>query len=104
MDVLPTVCGLAGVPLPAGLDGRNLAGPGGRIEADPDHIATGYRRRLPGDGGCGYFDALTARSRDHRLTVYRGGSGEQMASAWGRWGSRSACSSPSCPPAARAGR
>ena len=78
VDVLPTVCGLAGVPLPAGLDGRNLAGPGGRIEAAPHHIATGYRRRLPGDGGCGYFDALTARSRDHRLTVYRGGSGEEI--------------------------
>ena len=82
VDLLPTLCDLAGIERPVGIDGASmLAGPSGPWRHDdPAHADTvAYRRRLPGDSRCQYFDAVSLRTRDHRLTIYRDADGTERA-------------------------
>ena len=71
VDLLPTLCDRAGIDRPAAIDGRNLD--------DTDGVAFSYRRRLPGDGNCRYFDAISVRTATHRLTLYRDDAGHELA-------------------------
>ena len=78
VDLHPTLCDAAGIARPAGLDGRSLLDPQTQPDPCDDSAAVSYRRRLPGDGSCRYFDLLSIRTPRHRLTLYRDEAGREI--------------------------
>jgi iduronate 2-sulfatase len=71
VDLLPTLCSMAQIDTPAGLDGQSILDAAGEATVRADNAAFSYRRRLPGDGNCRYFDCFSVRTARHRLNIFR---------------------------------
>ncbi len=72
VGILPTLCDLAYIDKPIGIEGESFAD-------QPNDAAFSYRRRLPGDSNCYYYDAVSVRTADHRLTIYRDEERQELA-------------------------